>query len=93
MFALSARPAISARPVAATRAVSARRVATAARRVVVRADPSKTPLEAAIEEAKDTCESGTSGECAVAWDTVRFYDLEREQEREREREGEGRARN
>ena len=74
MFALSARPAIAARPVAATRAVSARRVAAAPaaralRIVIVKADP-KTPLEAAIEEAKDTCESGSSGECAVAWDAV-----------------------
>ena len=76
MFALSARPAVAARPVAATRAVSARRVAAAPARalrasVVAKAEP-KTPLEAAIEEAKDTCESGSSGECAVAWDTVSF---------------------
>ena len=69
MFALSAHPTLAARPAAATRSV--RRVAPAARAlVVVKADP-KTPLEAAIEEAKDTCESGSSGECAVAWDTVR----------------------
>lgn len=74
MFALSARPTLAARPVAATRAVSARGVAAAPARalrasVVAKAEP-KTPLEAAIEEAKDTCESGSSGECAVAWDTV-----------------------
>ena len=73
MFALSARPTLAARPVATTRAVSAGRVAAPARAlrasVVVKADP-KTPLEAAIEEAKDTCESGSTGECAVAWDTV-----------------------
>ena len=73
MFALSARPTLASRPDAATRAVYARRVAAAAplrASVVAKADP-KAPLEAAIEEAKDTCESGSSAECAVAWDTVR----------------------
>ena len=72
MFALSARPTHAARPVAATCAVSSRRVVAAAplrASVAAKADP-KTPLEAAIDEAKDTCESGSTGECAVAWDTV-----------------------
>lgn len=65
MFAVRAPAA--ARPVALAR--PARRAA----RVVARAAPNanKTPLEAAIEEAKETCEGGSSGECAVAWDTVR----------------------
>ena len=60
----AARPApmVAARP--AVRRAAARGV------VKARADP-KTPLESAIDEAKETCADGSSSECAVAWDTVR----------------------
>jgi CP12 domain len=27
-------------------------------------------VETAIEEAKETCDTGSTGECAAAWDTV-----------------------
>lgn len=30
----------------------------------------KSPIESAVEEAKKTCEEGTTGECAAAWDSV-----------------------
>ena len=42
----------------------------AAASIIARADP-KSPVEAAIDEAKETCADGSSSECAVAWDTVR----------------------
>lgn len=31
----------------------------------------KSAVETAIESAKESCESGTTGECAAAWDEVR----------------------
>ena len=31
----------------------------------------KSPVETAIEQAKSTCDSGTTQECAAAWDEVR----------------------
>ena len=33
----------------------------------------KTPVESAIESAKQTCDDGTTQECAAAWDEVRPY--------------------
>ena len=30
----------------------------------------KTAVETAIEQAKETCDSGTTQECAAAWDEV-----------------------
>jgi hypothetical protein len=43
-------------------------------RVLVMASPAQTsersPVETAIDNAKETCESGTTGECAAAWDEV-----------------------
>ena len=30
----------------------------------------KSPIETAIESAKETCESGSAGACATAWDEV-----------------------
>lgn len=54
------------RPAAMTGVRPARRAVA----VIARADP-KTPIEAAIDEAKEACADGTSSECAVAWDTVR----------------------
>jgi len=42
--------------------------------LVVRAEPAvadkKSPVETAIDSARDTCESGSAGECAAAWDEV-----------------------
>ncbi|WIA11919.1 hypothetical protein OEZ86_002904 [Tetradesmus obliquus] len=40
------------------------------RRVVVRSTPEPAAVETAIKEAEDKCASGTSGECAAAWDNV-----------------------
>lgn len=31
---------------------------------------SKSAIETAIESAKETCESGSAGACATAWDEV-----------------------
>ena len=75
----AARPApmVAARP--AVRRAAARGV------VLARADP-KSPLEAAIDEAKETCADGSTSECAVAWDTVRVRRKMGGVERERGRE-------
>ena len=32
----------------------------------------KSAVETAIDNAKERCESGTTGECAAAWDEVRL---------------------
>ncbi|KAF6252419.1 hypothetical protein COO60DRAFT_523977 [Scenedesmus sp. NREL 46B-D3] len=64
-MALLARSTV-ARPVA--RAPVASRVVSV-RRVVVRSNP-PAAVETAIKEAEDKCASGTTGECAAAWDNV-----------------------
>eukprot|EP01023_Acetabularia_acetabulum_P012396 TRINITY_DN1580_c0_g1_i3.p3 TRINITY_DN1580_c0_g1~~TRINITY_DN1580_c0_g1_i3.p3 ORF type:complete len:127 (-),score=28.34 TRINITY_DN1580_c0_g1_i3:240-581(-) len=38
--------------------------------VVVFSEPSPEQISAAIEEAKETCETGTTEECATSWDVV-----------------------
>jgi hypothetical protein len=38
--------------------------------VIARSTPEKGAVESAIKEAEDKCTSGTSGECAAAWDNV-----------------------
>eukprot|EP00878_Enallax_costatus_P026270 GHUV01028170.1.p1 GENE.GHUV01028170.1~~GHUV01028170.1.p1 ORF type:complete len:105 (+),score=26.79 GHUV01028170.1:83-397(+) len=65
-MALLARSTV-ARPVA--RAPVATRVVSA-RRVVVRSNPEPAAVETAIKEAEEKCASGTTGECAAAWDNV-----------------------
>jgi hypothetical protein len=37
--------------------------------MMVRAEPEKT-VEELVGSAQETCESGTAGECAAAWDEV-----------------------
>ncbi|KAK9863317.1 hypothetical protein WJX84_004916 [Apatococcus fuscideae] len=58
----------TAAPRPALRAVQVTRPA-ALRQVIARAEP-KSAVETAIENAKNTCESGSVGECAAAWDEV-----------------------
>ncbi|KAK9819229.1 hypothetical protein WJX74_009586 [Apatococcus lobatus] len=62
----TAPPTAAPRP--ALRAAQLARPA-ALRQVLVRAEP-KSAVETAIENAKNTCESGSVGECAAAWDEV-----------------------
>jgi CP12 domain len=75
MAALTLRcPVTTVRPVTA-RATGLRNVSQQQRlRVLVRASPAQTseksPVETAIDNAKETCESGSTGECAAAWDEV-----------------------
>lgn len=38
--------------------------------IVTRSTPDKAAVETAIKEAEEKCASGTSGECAAAWDNV-----------------------
>eukprot|EP00798_Chlamydomonas_sp_ICE-L_P025990 gene25990-11680_t len=63
MLAIRSR-AVSVRP---TRAISAVRPRIA---VVMRSKPEAGAVESAIKEADETCSTGTTGECAAAWDTV-----------------------
>mmetsp|Transcript_22534 Transcript_22534/g.62520 ORF Transcript_22534/g.62520 Transcript_22534/m.62520 type:complete len:113 (-) Transcript_22534:278-616(-) len=67
----STRPATLAARAPVARASLRARVAARpfrATRFVVRAEPS--PIETAIEEAKEACEGDNQGECAAAWDEV-----------------------
>lgn len=41
-------------------------------RVYVQSAEEKSAIETAIDAAKETCESGTAGACATAWDEVRI---------------------
>lgn len=69
--ARSVRPAPTATR-AARPASSVRPAVRAAPRFVVRADPAnKNAVETAIKEAEEACaDTGKTGECAAAWDTV-----------------------
>ncbi|KAK9812842.1 hypothetical protein WJX72_004614 [[Myrmecia] bisecta] len=73
MIVLTTRPAVL--PVRATSLHCSRLNALTSQprlRVIRRADPKgdKSAVETAIESAKETCEQGTTGECAAAWDEV-----------------------
>lgn len=39
--------------------------------IAVQTAEEKSAIETAIDAAKETCESGTAGACATAWDEVR----------------------
>jgi len=39
-------------------------------RVIARSTPDKAAVETAIKEAEEKCASGSTGECAAAWDNV-----------------------
>jgi len=41
-------------------------------------------LESAVKEAKDTCETSTTADCAVAWDTVEELSAELKKKKESE---------
>eukprot|EP00798_Chlamydomonas_sp_ICE-L_P029034 gene29034-32233_t len=56
--------AVVARPTRATASVRPRLS------IVMRSKPEAGAVESAIKLADETCESGTTGECAAAWDTV-----------------------
>ena len=59
--ATPARPSVTMRP----------RIVAPQRLVAMKAEPaSKSAVETAIDNAKETCESGSTGECAAAWDEV-----------------------
>lgn len=43
--------------------------------VIVRADPAPDAVETAIKGAEEACKDGSTGECAAAWDEVRWHAL------------------
>jgi CP12 domain len=50
------------------------------------ADTEKSALETAIDNARETCEGGATGECANAWDDVEELSAEMGHKRERAKE-------
>merc|ERR1712057_49846 len=69
----SVRASRSARVVAGARKAPVTRVARVTKRdlrVRSKAQDMSEQLEQAIDEAKETCDDGTTADCAVAWDNV-----------------------
>ena len=49
---------------------------------LLQADTEKSALETAIDNARETCEGGATGECANAWDDVEELSAEMGHKRE-----------
>ena len=78
--------ALRCRAAPVTRHAHASCTAQASLRSTPQADTEKSALETAIDNARETCEGGATGECANAWDDVEELSAEMGHKRERAKE-------